>query len=91
MPAWRVSLVPDLEHLAQLPEGEPDCLTGTDKRKPVNHSRVVVPISGIGPLRWGDETPVLVEPDRRSGQPDSSRDLTNLHKPKSYHLTFNCT
>ena len=71
--------VSDFKDLAELAEGEPDCLSGADELETFHHGRVVVPVAGLGPLRCGDETFLLVEAYRRGGEACLVGDFTDLH------------
>jgi hypothetical protein len=61
--AWRLSPVSDLEDLVQFAEGQTNCLAGAYEPDPVHHTRVVVPIPGLGPLGFGEQAFVFVEAD----------------------------
>lgn len=82
MAAWGLAPIPDLEDLTQLPEGEPDCLTGPDEPQPIDHAYVVVPISG-GRSPWlGEQTLLLVEADGGGGQSGPSSHFADLHSAR---------
>ena len=71
--------VSDTEDFSQFGEGQPDRLSGSDEGQPVYHRRAVLPITGWGPVGLGEEPRFLIEADRRCGDPDFARYLTDLH------------
>lgn len=79
MAARRLAPIPDLDDLTQLPEGETDGLTGPDELESVDHTGVVVPVSRGGAPWLRDQTLLLVEADRRGGQPCPVRYFADLH------------
>lgn len=82
MPARRLALVPDVENLAQLAKGQPDGLARPDELEAVDHTRVVVAVSGGCPLRLGEEALLLIEAYGRRGQTHATSDFTDLHKSR---------
>lgn len=79
MTAWCFPTVTDLQDLMQLTEGESHCLARSDELDPVDDRWFVVPVTRFGPLRFGEESLVLVETDRRRRQADSLCDFAYAH------------
>lgn len=79
MAARRLSPIPDLDDITQLPEGETDGLTSPDELESVDHTGVVVPVPRGRAPRLRDETLLLVEADCRSGQPGLVCHFADLH------------
>ena len=64
MNAGRLTAVADVQHLADVLQGEPRGLGMPDERQALHDGRVVVAVAGRGPGRGREQVLVLPEPDR---------------------------
>ena len=66
------------EHECDLVEGEPGAAPKRDQREPLEHAGIEDPAKAA-PSDRGYQPLLLVEPQRRSGDPGAPRDLCNIH------------
>jgi len=76
----RVAVVAQFQNLADLAEGEPHGLGGSDEPEPFQRSLVVVAIPGRGPCRRREEPDFFVVADGFGGDFDVVGQLPDSHE-----------
>src|SRR5258708_26297202 len=77
--AWGVASVGGGQHLTHLAQRQAGRLRAPDKFQPVDELRAVVAVAGLGACRGGQQTFLLVEPDRLGRRCAAAGEFTDLH------------
>ena len=78
-PTGRLARVTHAEHLADLSKCQADRLGRPDESETLNRGVRIHPIPGLGALRFGQQTELLVVPDGGWGEAAPAGDFSNAH------------
>lgn len=89
MAAGCLTPVAERDHAADLAQGEPDCLGGTDEGESDRRVAAEVPVARARPGRRREEPQLLVEPDRLGRYTRGTRQLADTHAALDLPVRWN--